>query len=86
MPGVGERILVCAVVELALLDQAHLGGAVQVRVQAPVIDGIEFYREHFEADVLERGDASDGKDTTAVNHAALAIADKRVYLLPDRLR
>lgn len=47
---------------------------------ADIDDGIEFYREHFEADVLERGDASDGESATAVNHAALAIADKRVYL------
>lgn len=42
-------------------------------------DSIEFYREHFDADVLERGDASDGEGATAVNHAALAVADKRVY-------
>lgn len=42
--------------------------------------GVEFYREYFNAEVLERGDPSDGEGATAVTHAALAIADKRVYL------
>lgn len=45
-----------------------------------VDDGVEFYREHFDAEVLERGDASEGEGATAVTHAALRVADKRVYL------
>lgn len=45
-----------------------------------VDQGIEFYRDHFDATVLERGHASEGEGATAVNHAALSIADKRVYL------
>lgn len=43
-------------------------------------DSVEFYREYFDADVLGRGDAGDSEGATAVNHVALAIADKRVYL------
>lgn len=43
-------------------------------------ESIEFYREYFDAEVRERGYASDGEGATAVTHAALAIADKRVYL------
>lgn len=45
-----------------------------------VDEGVEFYREFFDADVLERGHARDGEGATAVDHAALDIADKRVYL------
>lgn len=48
-----------------------------------VDDGLDFYREHFDAEVLERGDASDGEGAEAVNHVALAIADKRVYLFDE---
>ncbi|MFB6229293.1 MAG: VOC family protein [Halobacteriales archaeon] len=39
-----------------------------------------FYQEQFDAELLERGDAEGGEGATAVNHAALAVADKRVYL------
>jgi catechol 2,3-dioxygenase-like lactoylglutathione lyase family enzyme len=39
-----------------------------------------FYREHFDAELLERGDADSGAGATAVNYAALEVADKRVYL------
>jgi catechol 2,3-dioxygenase-like lactoylglutathione lyase family enzyme len=38
-----------------------------------------FYREQFDAELVERGHA-DGDGATDVNHAALAVADKRVYL------
>lgn len=41
---------------------------------------VEFYRRHFDATVLERGDAADGEGATAVTYAALEIADKRVYI------
>lgn len=41
---------------------------------------LAFYREHFDAEVLEREDATDGDGTTAVDYVALAVADKRVYL------
>ena len=40
---------------------------------------VDFYREQFDADLVERGDAETGDGATAVNHAALAVADKRVY-------
>ncbi|MFC4549931.1 MULTISPECIES: VOC family protein [Halorussus] len=40
---------------------------------------VEFYREQFDAELIERGDAETGEGATAVNHAALAVADKRVY-------
>jgi catechol 2,3-dioxygenase-like lactoylglutathione lyase family enzyme len=39
-----------------------------------------FYREQFGAELLERGHAGDGEGATAVEHAALSVADKRVYL------
>lgn len=45
-----------------------------------VDDGVEFYREFFDADVLERSHARDREGATAVDHAALSISDKRVYL------
>lgn len=43
-------------------------------------EGLDFYRQQFDAELLERGHADDGEGATAVNHAALEIADKRVYL------
>ncbi|WP_336365148.1 VOC family protein [Halalkalicoccus salilacus] len=43
-------------------------------------EGLDFYRQQFDAEFLERGHADDGGGATAVNHAALEIADKRVYL------
>jgi catechol 2,3-dioxygenase-like lactoylglutathione lyase family enzyme len=39
-----------------------------------------FYVERFDAEVLERGRAAEGEGATAVNHVALEVADKRVYL------
>jgi len=42
--------------------------------------GVEFYRTHFDASVVERSDAEEGTDATAVTHAALDVADKLVYL------
>ena len=43
-------------------------------------EGLDFYHQQFDAELLERGHADDGEGATAVNHAALEIADKRVYL------
>lgn len=43
-------------------------------------ESIEFYRELFAAELLERGYADEGEGATAVNHAALEIGDKRLYL------
>ncbi|GAB6879403.1 hypothetical protein JCM17823_16770 [Halorubrum gandharaense] len=52
-----------------------------VAVKVPdVDDACAFYRRHFDAELLERGHASDGEGATAVEHAALSVADKRVYL------
>jgi uncharacterized glyoxalase superfamily protein PhnB len=51
--------------------------AVKVRELDPAID---FYREQFDAEVLERGRAEEGDGPTAVDHAALEVADKRLYL------
>lgn len=45
-----------------------------------VDDGVEFYREFFDADVVDRSHARHGEGATAVDHAALSIADKHVYL------
>lgn len=39
-----------------------------------------FYAEQFGAELLERGTADEGQGATAVDHAALSVADKRVYL------
>lgn len=45
-----------------------------------VDEALAFYRQHFDAKLLERGHADDGEGATAVNHVAVEIADKRVYL------
>ncbi|CAI49888.1 glyoxalase domain protein [Natronomonas pharaonis DSM 2160] len=45
-----------------------------------VDEGLAFYRQHFDAELIERGHADDGDGATAVNHVAVAVADKRVYL------
>ena len=42
-----------------------------------------FYREHFDAAVVERGDADEGSGATAVDHVALDVADKLVYLFGE---
>jgi len=42
-----------------------------------------FYREYFDAEVVERGDAADGEGATAVNHVALDVGDKLVYLFDE---
>jgi catechol 2,3-dioxygenase-like lactoylglutathione lyase family enzyme len=39
-----------------------------------------FYCDHFDADVVGRGDAADGEGATAVDHVTLEVADKLVYL------
>ena len=52
-----------------------------VALKVPDIEeSLEFYRDIFDARLLERGFADDGEGATAVNHVALEIADKRVYL------
>lgn len=51
-----------------------------VAVKTDDLDASEaFYRAHFDAEVVERG-AADGDGATAVNHVALNVADKLVYL------
>ena len=40
---------------------------------------VAFYREHLDAELLERGHAESGEGATAVDHVALSVADKRVY-------
>ena len=47
---------------------------------ADIDESLAFYREYFDADLIERGHAAEGEGATAVNHVALEIADKRVYL------
>jgi catechol 2,3-dioxygenase-like lactoylglutathione lyase family enzyme len=42
-----------------------------------------FYREQFDGEVIERGCAADGEGATAVNHVALDVADKLVYLFDE---
>lgn len=50
---------------------------------ADLDESLAFYRTHLDAELLERGDAADGDGATAVNHAAMKIADKRVYLFDE---
>jgi catechol 2,3-dioxygenase-like lactoylglutathione lyase family enzyme len=55
-----------------------------VAVKTDDLDASEsFYQEYFDAEVIERGDASDGQGATAVNHVALDVADKLVYLFDE---
>lgn len=42
-----------------------------------------FYREQFDGKVVDRGDAAAGDGATAVNHVALEVADKLVYLFDE---
>jgi len=52
-----------------------------VALKTPDLEASEtFYRDHFGAEVVDRGDAEEGAGATAVNHVALEVADKRVYL------
>lgn len=39
-----------------------------------------FFRDQFGGTVVDRGDADEGEGATAVNHVALEVADKLVYL------
>lgn len=41
---------------------------------------VDFYRTYLDGTVVERGDAADGEGATAVDYAALEVADKLVYL------
>ena len=55
-----------------------------VAVKTADLDASEtFYREHFDAEVVDRGDAADGEGATAVNHVTLDVADKLVYLFDE---
>ncbi|MFB6156678.1 MAG: VOC family protein [Haloferacaceae archaeon] len=55
-----------------------------VAIKTADLDASEtFYREHFNAAVVERGNATDGEGATAVNHVTLDIADKLVYLFDE---
>ncbi|WP_435175038.1 VOC family protein [Halorussus sp. AFM4] len=55
-----------------------------VAVKTDDLDASEaFYRDHFDAEVVERGDAGDGQGATAVDHVALDVADKLVYLFDE---
>lgn len=47
---------------------------------ADIEESLGFYTEIFDAELLGRGSATEGESATAVDHAALAVADKRVYL------
>lgn len=39
-----------------------------------------FYEAAFDGTIIERGHAEDGEGPTAVDHVALEVADKRVYV------
>jgi catechol 2,3-dioxygenase-like lactoylglutathione lyase family enzyme len=55
-----------------------------VAVKTDDLDASEsFYRAHFDAEVIERGDAGDGEGARAVTHVALNVADKLVYLFDE---
>lgn len=53
-----------------------------VALKVPDVDeAVEFYRDHLAADLLERGHADEGdSDAEAVEHAALTVGDKRIYV------
>ncbi|MFB6117971.1 VOC family protein [Halosegnis sp.] len=42
-----------------------------------------FYRERFGGEVIDRGSADEGTGATAVNHVALSVADKLVYIFDE---
>lgn len=42
-----------------------------------------FYRERFDGEVIDRGDAAEGSGATAVDYVALRVADKLVYLFDE---
>ena len=55
-----------------------------VAVKTDDLDASEaFYRNHFDAEVVERGDAADGVGATAVDYIALDVADKLLYLFNE---
>lgn len=55
-----------------------------VAVKTADLDASEaFYVDHFDGSVVDRGDAADGAGATAVNHVALEVADKLVYLFDE---
>ena len=55
-----------------------------VAVKTDDLDASEtFYRDYFDAEVVERGDAGEGEGPTAVDHVALDVADKLVYLFDE---
>lgn len=55
-----------------------------VAIKADDLDVSEaFYRDHFGAAVVERGNAADGDGATAVNHITLDVADKLIYLFDE---
>lgn len=52
-----------------------------VAIKTEDIDAcVDFYREHLDGELVDRGAAEEGSGATAVNHAALAVADKLVYV------
>jgi catechol 2,3-dioxygenase-like lactoylglutathione lyase family enzyme len=59
----------------------HPDSFFHVAIKAEDVDeSLAFYRDHFDATLVERGSAEDGEGATAVDHAALEVADKLVYL------
>jgi len=46
-----------------------------VAIKVPDIEeSLAFYRDHFDADLIERGHAADGEGATALDHVALEVA------------
>lgn len=51
-----------------------------VAIKTEDIDAcVDFYREYLDGELVDRGSAEEGTGATAVNHAALEVADKRIY-------
>jgi Uncharacterized protein conserved in bacteria len=68
----------------ALYYGVHPKSFFHVAVKTADLDASEtFYREHFGAEVVDRGEAADGEGATAVNHLTLDVADKLVYLFDE---
>jgi catechol 2,3-dioxygenase-like lactoylglutathione lyase family enzyme len=50
-----------------------------VAIKTDDLDASEaFYRDHFDGEVVERGDAANGEGATAVTHVTLDVEDKLV--------
>lgn len=68
----------------AVADDMDPESFFHVAIKTTDLDTSEaFYRNHFGGNVVDRGDAAEGDGATAVNHVALELADKLLYLFDE---